>query len=126
VRHPPRQPRLPFDGQSPPAEDDGLSCHGYGPDRHPDLLPLIDGAHWRQQKGVRDADGNWLISPHEYMLLKDEPPELLRLLRLRLGAPDAWSASYNGRRYKYVAIGGLKYWLSSAHGRLMANREPFT
>ncbi|MBV9322196.1 MAG: hypothetical protein JO352_00240 [Chloroflexi bacterium] len=99
----------------PPSQEGAASADA-------ELLALVAATPWRRQRGGLDRNGRW-IAPHEYMLAT-EHPECYRAIVQRLKAADAWRGTYNGIRYRYVALDGFRYWLSSGgRGRvLMANR----
>jgi hypothetical protein len=91
-------------------------------DTDTELLVLIQAADWHQQRGVQDPAGAWRIEPHQYVT-RWENRELQQAIARRLRAPDAWYGSYNGAKYKYVALAdGFRYWLD----RVGTNRQPTT
>jgi hypothetical protein len=91
-------------------------------DADAELLELIRAAAWRTFQGGVGGRGVW-IPPHQYTMLKDAPA-LYQAIRARLKRDDAWSATFDGRRYTYTRLGDSKYWLSAGRGGvLMLNRQ---
>ena len=57
------------------------------------------------------------IQPHEY-IVRHEQPELFADLAARIDRDGYWG-EFQGRRYRYLDIGGYKYW----HFNIILNRE---
>jgi hypothetical protein len=50
------------------------------------------------------------VGAHEYVVFFQQR-DLFLALQERLRQPDAWTASYNGSRQRYVELGGYRYWI---------------
>lgn len=85
------------------------------PDGRPDppideaLIRVAESAAWHRSPGYRRFD-NLRVGPHEYILLREDP-RAFEVLRARiLSGPGGFVREYGGRRYRYVILGGYKYW----------------
>ncbi len=76
------------------------------------LIEVIEKAAWRATK---------FISPHEYILKKDEP-ELFEAMK-KFVRENGWPGRFFKTIYRYATVGEYRYWfMSSGPKSIILNR----
>jgi hypothetical protein len=79
---------------------------------------LIPAGRWERSPGWLREDGQ-RVGTHEYIVLPQQP-DLYKAIAARFkGAPDAWYATYNGSRFRYLTLGPHRYWIMG----IVVNRD---